>query len=56
MIKSRSSAVRVATGRLRVPVREFVFLHIVQTGSGAHSASYLMDIGGAFLAGKAAGA
>jgi hypothetical protein len=42
---------------VRVPVRsEFSLLHIVQTGSGAQPASYLMGIGGCFFGGKAAGA
>jgi len=30
--------------------------HRVQTGSGSHSASYLMGTGGSFLGGEAAGA
>jgi hypothetical protein len=34
----------------------FSLLHIVQTGSGAHPASYPMGTGDSFLAGKAAGA
>jgi hypothetical protein len=32
------------------------FLHVVQTGSGAHPASYTMGTGGSFSGGKAAGA
>jgi hypothetical protein len=32
------------------------FLHRVQNGSGAHSASYPMGTGGSFPGGKAAGA
>jgi hypothetical protein len=36
--------------------QEFSLLRFVQTGSGAHSASYLMDTGGSFPEGKAAGA
>jgi hypothetical protein len=35
--------------------RDFSLLNSVQTGSGAHPASYLMCIGGPFLEGKAAG-
>jgi hypothetical protein len=36
--------------------QDFSPLHLVQTGSGAHPASYPMDTGGAFPGGKAAGA
>jgi hypothetical protein len=43
--------------RIQVPVgSEFSPLHIVQTGSEAHPASYPMGTGGAFPGGKAAGA
>jgi hypothetical protein len=61
----RDSAVGIATGygledreigvRVR-RVQEFSLLHVVQTGSGAHSASYAMGTAGSFLEGKAAGA
>jgi hypothetical protein len=62
---SRGSAVAITTGYglddrgagVRVPVgQEFSLLHVVQTGSGAHPASYPMGTGGSFLASKAAGA
>jgi hypothetical protein len=33
--------------------RFFVLLHVVQTGSGGHSASYTMDTGDSFHRGKA---
>jgi hypothetical protein len=36
--------------------QEFPLLHNVQTGSGAHPASYPMDTGDSSLGGKAAGA
>jgi hypothetical protein len=36
--------------------QEFSFLHVVQTGSGAHPASYPMGTGGSFPGGEAAGA
>jgi hypothetical protein len=36
--------------------QEFSLLHVVQTGSGAHLASYPMGTGGSFLGGIAAGA
>jgi hypothetical protein len=36
--------------------QEFSHLHIVQTGSGAHLASYPMGTGGSLPGGKAAGA
>jgi hypothetical protein len=36
--------------------QELSLLHVVQTGSGAHPASYLMGTGGSFPGGKAAGA
>jgi hypothetical protein len=32
-----------------------LFLHVVQTGSGAHTASYPLGAGGYFPGGKAAG-
>jgi hypothetical protein len=57
--KSRDSAVGIATGcglddkgfGVRVPVgQEFSQLHAVQTGPGAHPASYAMGTGG-FLPG-----
>jgi hypothetical protein len=42
---------------VRVPVgSEFYFLHMVQTGSGVHPASYPIGTGGFFPGGKAAGA
>jgi hypothetical protein len=34
--------------------KDFSPLHVVQSGSGAHSASYTMGTGGSFLRGKAA--
>jgi hypothetical protein len=64
-IKRRGSAVGVVTGYgldgrgvgVRVPVGvRFSPLHVVQTGSGAHPASYPMGTGGSFPRGKAAGA
>jgi hypothetical protein len=40
---------------VRVPVgSEFSLLHVVQTGSGAHPASYPMGTGSSFPGGKAA--
>jgi hypothetical protein len=63
--ESRDSSVGIATGYglddrgvgVRVPVgSEYSLLHIVQTGSGAHPASYPMGTGGSFPDGKAAGA
>jgi hypothetical protein len=60
------SSVNIVTGyrldvrgvAVRVPVgsRMFSSIHIVQTGSGAHPASYPMVTGGSFPGGKAAGA
>jgi hypothetical protein len=43
---------------VRIPVRSriFSFLHVVQTGSGAHPASYPMGMWGSFPRDKAAGA
>jgi hypothetical protein len=35
--------------------QEFSLLHVVQTGSEAHPASYPVDTGGTFRGGKAAG-
>jgi hypothetical protein len=32
--------------------KDFSFLHVIQTGSGAHSASYPMGTGGSFPRGK----
>jgi hypothetical protein len=37
-------------------VQDFSLLHSVQTGSGAHPASYPMGTGGSFPGGKAVGA
>jgi hypothetical protein len=63
-IKSQHSAVGWATGYgLDDKGSEFEsrwkqdlsFLHVVQTGSGAHPASYPMGTGGFFPGGKAAG-
>jgi hypothetical protein len=62
-VKSRDSSVGIATGYglddhgvgVRVPVnQEFSLLHVVQTGSGAHPASYPMSTVGSFPGGKAA--
>jgi hypothetical protein len=36
--------------------QEFSLLHVVQTGSGVHPASYLISTGGYFPGGKATGA
>jgi hypothetical protein len=36
--------------------QEFSLVHVVQTGSGVHLASYTMGTGGSFSGGKAAGA
>jgi hypothetical protein len=57
---NRDSVVDIATGygldefesRWR---QEFSRLHVVQTGFGAHPASYPMGTGGSFLGGKATG-
>jgi hypothetical protein len=63
--KSGDIGVGIATGYglddQRVGVRtwwgrEFLLLHIVQTGSGAHPTSYPMSTEGSFLGDKAAGA
>jgi hypothetical protein len=40
----------------RAEARDSIFLHRVQTGSGAHRASYPMGTGGNFRGSKAAGA
>jgi hypothetical protein len=62
---SRDSSVGTATGmwagrprvRVRVPVgQEISLFHIVQMGSGDHSAFYPIGTGGPFLGGKVAGA
>jgi hypothetical protein len=55
---SRDSAVGIATGYgqdggvgIPVPVgQEFSLLHVIQTGSGAHTASYPVDAGDSFTA------
>jgi hypothetical protein len=60
-MRSRDIAVGIATGYglddrgvgVRVPVGSRIFfLHVVQTGSGAHPTSYSMD---SFPGGKTAG-
>jgi hypothetical protein len=38
--------------RFPAEARDFCLLHNVQTGSGAHPASYAMDTGDSFLGGK----
>jgi hypothetical protein len=43
-------------GRSSSPGRVKNFLHVAQTGSGLHPASYPTDTGGSFPGGKAAGA
>jgi hypothetical protein len=61
--RSRESAVGTATGYrldgrgvgVRVPVRARFFLHVAQTGSGAHPAFYSMGIEGSFPGGKRPG-
>jgi hypothetical protein len=59
-IYGRDSVVGIATGYwlddrgvgVRAPVMsQFSLLDVVQTSSGAHPASYLMDIGGSFPGG-----
>jgi hypothetical protein len=60
---SPDSVVGVATGYglddrgvgVRVLVRPRIFSLVVQTGSGAHPASYLIGTGGSFPGGKVAG-
>jgi hypothetical protein len=59
---SRDSVVGIATGYglekrgigVPSPGRVKNFLHVVQTGSEAHPASYPLGSGGSFLGGKAA--
>jgi hypothetical protein len=58
---SRDSLVGIATGwtagvRFPAGVRDISLRHSVQTGSGAHPASYPMGTGVSFSEGKAAGA
>jgi hypothetical protein len=65
IIKSRDSSVGIALGyrldgrgsRVRFPARagNFSLHYRVQTGSGAHPASYPMGTRGSFPGGKAAG-
>jgi hypothetical protein len=64
--KSRDSSIGIATGyelddwgsavRFSARTGNFSLHHRVQTGSGAHPASYPMGTRGSFLGGKAAGA
>jgi hypothetical protein len=49
-------ALRMIGVRFPVGAGNFLLLHRVQTGSGAHRASYPMGTGGYFPGGKAAGA
>jgi hypothetical protein len=60
IFESRDSAIGIATGfrvddrgfGVRVPVGSRISLfHVVQNGSGAHPASYSMDIGSSFHGG-----
>jgi hypothetical protein len=59
-VRSRDSSVGRATGWMAwvrfTAVQDFPLLHSVQTGSGAHLASYPMGTRGSFPGGKAAGA
>jgi hypothetical protein len=64
-VMSQDSTVSIATGykldaqgvRVRVLVgASFAPLHVVQTGSGAHPASYSIGTGGSFPGCKAAAA
>jgi hypothetical protein len=62
-LKSLDSSVGIGTDygldyRVRIPsgAGNFSLGHRVQTGSGAHPASYPMGTGGSFPGGKAAGA
>jgi hypothetical protein len=53
--KSRDNSAGIATGwTARVRFQEFSLLHVVQTGSVAHSASYPMGTGGSSPGGKSA--
>jgi hypothetical protein len=61
IMKSWNRPVGIATDYgwmigVRIPegARNFSFRHSVQTGSGAHAASYSMDKRGSFLGDKAA--
>jgi hypothetical protein len=63
IIRSRVSVVDIATGYwlddggvgVRVPVRsKYSLFHVIQTGSGARPASYLIGTRGCFPGGKAA--
>jgi hypothetical protein len=53
-----SAELRAGWSGIRVPVGagNFSLHHRVQTGTGAHPASYPMGTGGSFLDGKVAGA
>jgi hypothetical protein len=64
LMRSRDNAVGIATGNglnnrgvgVRVlAVQDFYILHVIQTDSGAHQASYSMDTEGSFPGTKAAG-
>jgi hypothetical protein len=65
-LKSRDSSVGIVTGYglddqmigIRFPARagSFSLRHRIQTGSGAHPASYPVGTGGSFPGDKAAGA
>jgi hypothetical protein len=50
-LDGRGSRIRFTAG-----IGNFSLHHSVQSGSGAHPASYLMGISGSFLGGRAAGA
>jgi hypothetical protein len=61
MSRDNAVGIRLATGwttegRSSSPGSVKNFLHVVQTGSGAHPASYPMGTRGSFPEGKAAGA
>jgi hypothetical protein len=59
--RSQDSSVGIATGyelgsEFESRLGKEFFLHVVQTGSGAHPSSYSIGTGGFFLGDKAAGA
>jgi hypothetical protein len=59
--ESHDSSIGIATvwtawDPFSAEAKDFALLHGVQTGSGAHPASYPMGTGGSILVGKAAGA
>jgi hypothetical protein len=53
-LESGKRTILLSHRRENLNLTYFFLLHVFQTGSGVHPASYLLGIGGSFLGGEAA--